>query len=90
MSHYRAGLSNWSANHRILNEAYVENRVLESLEAEVQEQRMLYEDMEEQAQQLRESMGPVPRLLREKRGEEICGQSESTLKILSSEDEEAS
>ena len=84
LSHYQAGLSNWSANryvgdevwHRVIKEGDVERRLLESFEVEIEETKQRCEDLE------RQNLGPVPSLLQGETGEAIFEQLQALLVYL--------
>ncbi len=72
MSHYRARLSNWSASryvgdevwHKILRQANTLDRVSESYETEIEQQRQRCEEVEAKNKKPTALTGPIHPLLR--------------------------
>ena len=97
MSHYRAGLSNWSASryvgdevwHKILGQANILERVSESYETEIEQQRQRSEEMEAKNRSMAVSTGPIHPILKGSSGKKIHELLDSVLSyILGAEDTE--
>ena len=79
LSHYQAGLSNWSANryvgdevwYRILEEADVADRLDQSYNEEVEEQKQRIETLEKRNAMSRALYGPVPYFIQGENGKAV-------------------
>ena len=90
LSHYQAGLSNWSANryvgdevwHRVVKEINLERRLSASYEEEIADTKQRRQDLE------KAHPGPIPKLLQGEMGEAISTQLQVLLRCLEDEDDD--